>query len=142
MCASFILFQGFNTADPVNTISLLCGFLIIFSGVYLLNLSRDDPNGDKLVAHKYEDAAPTDGIAGIQTRISMNLRRSVDMGRLSNGSSGLNRDRQRLIHEYDAENGFGLADLADDSDDDTDRPQHKRRSSGGPNGSARRASGM
>lgn len=38
--ASAILFQGFNTTDASNTVSLLCGFLIIFMGVYLLNLSR------------------------------------------------------------------------------------------------------
>lgn len=38
--ASAILFQGFNTTDAVNTISLLMGFLVIFMGVYLLNISR------------------------------------------------------------------------------------------------------
>ncbi|KAF7727249.1 hypothetical protein EC973_007862 [Apophysomyces ossiformis] len=35
--ASAILFQGFNTDDTVNVVSLICGFLIIFAGVYLLN---------------------------------------------------------------------------------------------------------
>lgn len=39
--ASAILFQGFNTTDGTNTVSLLCGFLIIFMGVYLLNVSRE-----------------------------------------------------------------------------------------------------
>ncbi|WVQ98128.1 hypothetical protein IAU59_005250 [Kwoniella sp. CBS 9459] len=39
--ASAILFSGFNTPGGVNTISLLCGFLIIFMGVYLLNISRE-----------------------------------------------------------------------------------------------------
>jgi hypothetical protein len=38
--ASAILFQGFNTTGAANTISLLCGFAIIFMGVYLLNISR------------------------------------------------------------------------------------------------------
>jgi len=38
--ASAILFQGFNTTGAVNTISLLCGFSVIFMGVYLLNISR------------------------------------------------------------------------------------------------------
>jgi hypothetical protein len=38
--ASAILFQGFNTTGGVNTLSLICGFLIIFMGVYLLNISR------------------------------------------------------------------------------------------------------
>lgn len=39
--ASAILFQGFNTTDAGKTVSLICGFLIIFMGVYLLNLSRE-----------------------------------------------------------------------------------------------------
>ena len=45
LTASFILFGGFNTTDAINTISLLCGFLTIFTGVYLLNLAREDPDG-------------------------------------------------------------------------------------------------
>jgi hypothetical protein len=36
--ASAIMFQGWNTASYTNTISLICGFLIIFSGVYLLDM--------------------------------------------------------------------------------------------------------
>lgn len=36
--ASAIMFQGWNTASPTNTVSLICGFLIIFSGVYLLDM--------------------------------------------------------------------------------------------------------
>lgn len=123
LCASFILFQGFNTTDTVNTVSLLCGFLIIFSGVYLLNLSKDDPNGHQLLAGKLEDGVPTDGIAGIQTRLSMQSRRSMDPHRMSNGSIGLSPrtprgDREGLIHAFDVENGeeFGLSDLAEDSD--------------------------
>lgn len=32
------MFQGWNTASLTNTISLICGFLIIFSGVYLLDM--------------------------------------------------------------------------------------------------------
>lgn len=35
--ASAILFQGFNTDNPVNVASLICGFVIIFTGVYLLD---------------------------------------------------------------------------------------------------------
>ncbi|ODQ46063.1 hypothetical protein PICMEDRAFT_12501 [Pichia membranifaciens NRRL Y-2026] len=44
LCASFILFGGFNTASIVDVISLLSGFLIIFSGVYLLDISRHNPD--------------------------------------------------------------------------------------------------
>ena len=38
--ASLILFQGFNTTDGTNTVSLLAGFTVTFLGVHLLNLSR------------------------------------------------------------------------------------------------------
>jgi hypothetical protein len=37
IAASAILFQGFNTDNPVNVVSLICGFVIIFAGVYLLD---------------------------------------------------------------------------------------------------------
>ncbi|KAI9349314.1 magnesium transporter NIPA-domain-containing protein, partial [Zopfochytrium polystomum] len=35
--ASVILFQGFNDADPNQVVSVLCGFAIVFVGIYLLN---------------------------------------------------------------------------------------------------------
>lgn len=41
LTASFVLFQGFNATDSIKTASLLCGFFIIFSGVYLLNFPED-----------------------------------------------------------------------------------------------------
>ncbi|KAJ5126727.1 hypothetical protein N7448_007506 [Penicillium atrosanguineum] len=114
LCASFILFQGFNTTDAVNTISLLCGFLIIFTGVYLLNLSRHDPDGTKLSNSRFdEDGVPTDGIASFQTRRSMQSRRSSSSAYL-NGHG----DREGLIHSYDVEShsGIGLHQLGEDSD--------------------------
>ncbi|KAI9870516.1 MAG: hypothetical protein M1830_004137 [Pleopsidium flavum] len=123
LCASFILFQGFNTADAVNTISLLCGFLVIFTGVYLLNLSRGDPDGHRLLNGHIEDGVPTDGIASLQTRRSMQSRRSVDHHALSSGSGGFGGrgDREGLIHSYDEENGgFGLTDLTEDSGNEGD----------------------
>ncbi|KAJ5221882.1 DUF803-domain-containing protein [Penicillium citrinum] len=121
LCASFILFQGFNTTDAVNTISLLCGFLVIFTGVYLLNLSRHDPDGHNLTNSKYdEDGVPTDGIASFQTRRSMQLRHSGEPHRRSSSSIYLNGhgDREGLIHSYDVENNsaIGLEDLAEESD--------------------------
>ena len=38
--ASLILFQGFNTTDGTNTVTLLAGFIVTFLGVHVLNLSR------------------------------------------------------------------------------------------------------
>lgn len=122
--ASLILFGGFNTSDAVNTLSLLCGFLVIFTGVYLLNLSREDPDGDKMLSHKYEDAVPTDGLAGLQTRRSMQLRRSNDGRRYSNGSVRFSQgDREHLIHNYDQADGgqFRLDELPEESDGDNGR---------------------
>ncbi|CAG8597108.1 12862_t:CDS:2 [Cetraspora pellucida] len=40
--ASVLLFQGFNTSNTVNVISLFCGFLTIFAGVFLLNGAKTD----------------------------------------------------------------------------------------------------
>ena len=120
LCASFILFQGFNTTNAVSILSLLSGFLVIFTGVYLLNLSRGDPDGRKLLHNHIEDAVPTDGIASLQTRRSMQARRSIDGRRVSTGSvRGLRGmgDRDGLMQSYDEENGgFGLHDLAEDSE--------------------------
>ncbi|KAL7267204.1 hypothetical protein RUND412_010220, partial [Rhizina undulata] len=117
LCASFILFRGFNTTDPVNTISLLCGFLIIFGGVYLLNLSRTDPNGTRMLSGRrslaYDEGVPTDGITGLQVRRSMQLRRSEGGGPSSRGSIGA-----RLLGREEEE--MGLTDLAEDSEAESD----------------------
>ena len=121
MCASFILFRGFNTTDAVNTISLLCGFLVIFTGVYLLNLSREDPNGHKLLNGHISNGVPTDGITGLQTRRSMQTGRSMENGRWSLGSAGFNGpdERGRLMRlSEEQEVGMNLDDLADASDED------------------------
>lgn len=125
LIASFILFRGFNTTSAVNTISLLCGFLIIFSGVYLLNLSREDPDGKNSLGNAFSDAPPSDGIAGFTTRRSMQARRSsVEAGFRSpygaGPGSGRNSlgDREGLMRGYDVENqSFGLGDLVEDSDE-------------------------
>lgn len=110
LCASFILFGGFNTTDTVNTLSLICGFLTTFTGVYLLNLSRRDPNGDKTLGGRYEEATGTDMISSIQTRLSMQARRSGDPRRSD--------DREGLMRAYDEEEAFGLADMGDESEEE------------------------
>jgi len=40
LVSSLILFQGFNTTDATNTISLLAGFIVTCLGVHILTLSR------------------------------------------------------------------------------------------------------
>lgn len=142
LVASCLLFQGFNTTSTVNTVSLLCGFLIIFSGVYLLNLSREDPNGNQSLGSRFTDGPPSDAISGFPTRRSMQSRRSEDlferqsMGIARNSRSGRNSrssyadagDRSALMHDYDAENQFELSDLAD-SDDDLESGRNAKRTS-------------
>lgn len=117
LLASFILFKGFNTTDTVTTLSLLCGFLVTFTGVYLLNLSRGDPHGTKSLARRGGgDATGTDMISSIQTRMSMEARRSGNRMSVSSRAG----DRDGLIRAYDEEAGLGLTDLADDTDTDDD----------------------
>ncbi|KAI1501282.1 DUF803 domain membrane protein [Biscogniauxia marginata] len=117
LCASFILFSGFNTTDVVNTLSLLCGFLVTFTGVYLLNLSRRDPHGTRSLAGRGTDVTGTDMISSIQTRLSMQARRSTDP-RISTGSRG-HSDREGLMRAYDEEQGLGLTDAEDSSEDES-----------------------
>jgi len=121
LVASFVLFRGFNTNDPVNTISLLCGFLIIFTGVYLLNLSRSDPHGKQLGANGsamvFDDGIPTDGLSGLQSRHSMQMRRSDTFARAS-VTGRISSAGQRLLgREHDEEAAVGLRELTEDSDE-------------------------
>ncbi|EMF14885.1 DUF803-domain-containing protein [Sphaerulina musiva SO2202] len=111
LTASFIMFRGFNTADAVNTISLLCGFLTIFTGVYLLNLSREDPDGmnagiksarDGRGQYHDIDGIPTDGLAGLQTRLSMQSRRSGELHHRRSNSWSLRSPRSRSSVDYGA----------------------------------------
>jgi hypothetical protein len=135
LTASFLLFQGFNTTSAVNTISLLCGFLIIFSGVYLLNLSRDDPNGNRHLGSSFTDGAPSDAISGFPTRRSMQARRSGELQEFLSGNHGIQApDQTALMHDFDVE----LGDLTEDEGEsakrtsfDEDQRMHGRLSGAG-----------
>jgi magnesium transporter len=66
--ASLILFQGLNTDNPVNTISLVVGFIITFIGMHLLELSRKPAvTGHNALEH---------GI--LNPRLSLQGRTSID----------------------------------------------------------------
>jgi hypothetical protein len=66
--ASLILFQGLNTDNPVNSISLLVGFIITFIGMHLLELSRKPAaTGHNALEH---------GI--LNPRLSLQGRASID----------------------------------------------------------------
>jgi magnesium transporter len=87
ICASLIFYGGFNTTDAVATLSLLCGFLVTFAGVYLLNISRRDPDGSK--------SAPVHRNYGLQRSFSL------DQGR--NDFDHDEDDREGLMHAFDEE---------------------------------------
>ena len=85
------------------------------------------------------DGIPTDGLGAIQTRFSMQTRRSGEEHRRSNSWSlrspitgrggfgsvgGGGGDQQHLMHSYDVE-ANGLGDLAEDSDEDSGSGQKR-----------------
>lgn len=80
LAASFILFKGFNTTSAINIISLIIGFLIIFSGVYILNMSRKENAGlerEIFGVHDGKEMAPLDsGVGGFSS-----IRRSMQINR-------------------------------------------------------------
>lgn len=81
-------------------------------------MSRTDPDGKSIApSADNDDAVPTDGIAGIHTRRSLQARRSVDRHRRSSSSlfyPGAS-DREGLMRNYDAEASVGLSDLVEDN---------------------------
>ncbi|KAK1227283.1 hypothetical protein PQX77_009700 [Marasmius sp. AFHP31] len=54
--ASVILFQGFNTTDVTDIISLFAGFAVILLGVYVLNLSRNNTNPSNIGQQSHSQA--------------------------------------------------------------------------------------
>ncbi|KAI5474363.1 DUF803 domain membrane protein, partial [Pseudohyphozyma bogoriensis] len=69
--ASIILFQGLNTKDPANTVSLLAGFYTIALGVYLVNLSHSTPDGGSGHHHSVLDTGVLGSRLSLSSRISM-----------------------------------------------------------------------
>lgn len=129
LSASFLLFGGFGTTSTRNTLSLLCGFITIFAGVYLLNLSQADPDGHNMLKGKQNvgGGVPTDPLAGLQTRMSLQSRRSSLADPVIGNTTGMHSSHRRsvsganigLMHSYDEENGgFGLEELAEEPSED------------------------
>lgn len=128
--ASLILFQGFNTTDSSNTLSLLCGFIVTFLGVHLLNLSRKSADGE-------HHSALDSGI--INPRLSLQGRMSIDGW---NGVAGtplgahhrdgrrgsLGRSHGTTIFDQDAVNGgMALSELPEAEEDDYDDADERTR---------------
>ncbi len=112
LTASFVLFQGFNMTNGISTLSLLCGFVIIFSGVYLLNYSGNDADGHKSSDERLADEIEADGTTRIaRTRLSLQ-----GLPRFSEESQS--EDRTRLMHSYGGrDDGYMLRDISRDGEE-------------------------
>jgi len=92
--ASLILFQGFNTTDATNTISLLAGFTVTFLGVHLLNISRkqDSP------LDRHGHSALEGGL--MNPRLSLQGRMSLDgwSGVADTGSTRMTHGRRSSLY--------------------------------------------
>lgn len=104
--ASLILFQGFNTDNPTNTISLLAGFITTFLGIHLLELSRQSGHAD--------DAHSTLENGLMNPRLSLQGRSSLDGWTAPPNGHARRSSRSSL---YRAQ-GATLFNAFDDGDDD------------------------
>jgi hypothetical protein len=118
--ASLILFQGINTDNPINTISLIVGFIVIFIGMHLLELSRKPTT---ISGHN----ALENGV--LNPRLSLQGRHSLDGWPAAVSAPGMNfgharRSSRTLFDAFeDVPNGsahaLGLHSLReDDAEDD------------------------
>ncbi|KAJ3899735.1 magnesium transporter NIPA-domain-containing protein [Lentinula edodes] len=115
--ASLILFQGFNTTDTTNTVSLLCGFVVIFLGVHILNLSRRS-NDD---AHLSTDAGVLDRPLNFTGRLSLDgWHGIVEGGRPEGGSHRMTHGRQSSLYRSQTSTLFN----AFEGEEDTSRHEH------------------
>lgn len=130
--ASLILFQGFETTEASDTLSLLAGFIVTFLGVHLLNISRK-PDPVELDGHH---SALESGI--MNPRMSLQGRMSIDgwngaAGTELGGTSTVPGHGRRsslyrsqtttLFNAFEEEEGHesvALSKLPEEADDDDD----------------------
>ncbi|KAJ6469396.1 magnesium transporter NIPA-domain-containing protein [Mycena sanguinolenta] len=121
--ASLILFEGFNTTNASTTVSLLCGFIVTFLGVHILNLSMIEESAQAL-----EEA---EGGVLLEGRLSLDGWHNVRRDSLSMGlpsplgharRSSLYRAQATLFNAYAGENAggesVGLQRLEEDEEED------------------------
>lgn len=107
--ASVIFFQGFNTTDPANSVSLLAGFITTFLGVHLLEISRKPAAPPSLNGHPH--SALESGL--MNPRLSIQGRMSIDGWNGAGntplgGGVGHHNHHQRTGSEtYSTRNGHG-----------------------------------
>ncbi|TFK49296.1 DUF803-domain-containing protein [Heliocybe sulcata] len=117
--ASLILFQGFNTTDSTNTISLLVGFAVTFLGVHLLNLSRKPEPLTLANGHTALESGLMNPRMSIQGRMSIDGWNGMDGVPYSAGhgrrSSAYRSNNHTLFNAFEADDdeleGVGLERL-------------------------------
>jgi hypothetical protein len=115
LVASLILFQGLNTTDATNTISLLAGFVVTFLGVHLLNISRIPEPVDGETPHTALEAGLLNPRLSLQGRVSSEGWNGVVVGGRSGGPlspASMSHGRRSSIYRAQSAtlfNSFGLA---------------------------------
>lgn len=155
--ASLILFQGFNTTDGTNTVSLLAGFVVTFLGVHLLNISRTTEPTLGENGHGPLESGLMNPRMSLQGRLSVDGWNTVPNGDPPLGSAGHGRrssmyraQSTTLFNAFEEgeQNAVPLSELHEDDEEDADertrlhsgRPHPSRSHSGSPHalqGSAR-----
>ncbi|CAE6434097.1 unnamed protein product [Rhizoctonia solani] len=120
--ASALLFRGFNTTDPTNTVSLIAGFIVTFLGVHLLNASRQQQ----------------------QQQIHSGALDEEDVSWANPpASAGGHTRRSSSLYRFDPEiirpegNGVPLEEVREESDEEGDERTRLHRGGRGHSGSAR-----
>ncbi|KAJ7451245.1 DUF803-domain-containing protein [Mycena galericulata] len=124
--ASLILFKGFNTTNATNTVSLLCGFIVTFLGVHILNISMLD-----------ESAAQAEETGGVvlEGRLSLEGWRGHPVRRESIGGGHVRRgslQRTPLFGGFRIEGEEALHRLLEEDEDSDERSARRSDGRGNP----------
>ncbi|KAJ7074981.1 magnesium transporter NIPA-domain-containing protein [Mycena belliarum] len=141
--ASLILFQGFNTTDATNTFSLLCGFIVTFLGVHILNVSMLEESAQAIDAVPggvtLEGRLSLDGWHGIR-RDSMSLGLPSPRGH-GRRSSLYRAQSSTLFNAFGGEGeALGLQRLREEDEEDWNEDADERTALRTPGSGARHSS--
>lgn len=142
--ASLILFQGFETTQASDTLSLLAGFIVTFLGVHLLNISRKPDSVELDAQHSALESGIMNPRMSLQGRMSIdgwNGAAGTDIGGApatpghGRRSSLYRSQTTTLFNAFEEEEGHETlalsklpeeADDEDDFDEDADERTHLR----------------
>lgn len=94
LTASFILFRNFDESNTKDSVSLICGFITIFMGVYLLNLSRKKNHARMFGEQTDVENIPLDNsIGALSARKSFQVHRGTHQR-----NSSMNYQSEEMVH--------------------------------------------